>query len=140
MLSAARPIPTTVVALCASLALVLAGCGSSAERPSSPTTGAHGPTVTLKSLAIMPRVLRVTVGTTVTWVNAEPITHTVTSGEVIGVDKHTGLRRGQKPDGRFDETLKGTGDTLSYTFMHPGTYTYYCNIHFGMNAEVVVTK
>ena len=94
----------------------------------------------LKSLMFMPTALHIRAGTTVTWRNAEPITHTVTSGRVSGVDSSTGLRSAQHPDGRFNATLKGSGDTFSYTFRTPGTYSYYCNIHFGMNAEVVVTK
>jgi plastocyanin len=88
----------------------------------------------------MPGDLHIKAGTTVTWRSDEPITHTVTSGAVLGVDKSTGLRTGQHADGRFDETLSGTGKTFSYTFDRPGTYTYYCSIHFGMNAKIIVTK
>jgi plastocyanin len=87
----------------------------------------------------MPEVLTIKVGTKVTWRNDEPITHTVTSGRVTGLDKTSGLRTGQKPDGVFNARLKGKGDTFSHTFTEPGTYSYYCDIHFGMNAKVVVT-
>jgi plastocyanin len=88
----------------------------------------------------MPAVLHVKVGTTVTWRNDEPITHTVTSGQVLNIDKSTGLRSDQHADGLFNATLNGSGDTFSYTFEKPGTYSYYCDIHQGMNAEVVVSK
>jgi plastocyanin len=87
----------------------------------------------------MPETLTVKVGTKVTWRNDEPIGHTVTSGQVTGVDKTTGLRSGQKPDGLFNKALKGNGDSFSYTFTKAGTYPYYCNIHFGMSAKIVVT-
>ena len=122
------------------LAVILTGCSSSGS-PSTESSGdANGTTVSLKSLMFTPGDLKIKAGTTVTWVNDEPITHTVTSGEVTGLDKTSGLRTGQKPDGLFDENLAGSGDSFSYTFDKPGTYSYYCDIHFGMNAEIVVTK
>ena len=122
------------------LAVVLTGCSSSGSPSTAASGGANGTTVTLKSLMFMPGTLHIKAGTEVTWVNDEPITHTVTSGEVTGLDESSGLRTGQKPDGLFDETLAGSGDSFSYTFDKPGTYSYYCDIHFGMNAEIVVTK
>ena len=118
--------------------LVASACNTSTTHSGPASHG--GPTVALKSLMFMPAVLHVKAGTTVTWRNDEPITHTVTSGRVTGVDKMTGLRSAQHPDGRFNATLKASGDTFSYTFKTPGSYPYYCDIHFGMNAEVVVTK
>ncbi len=95
--------------------------------------------ISLTSLMFRPDNQTIKAGTKVTWRNDEPITHTVTSGAVTGVDKTTGLRSGQKPDGLFDKKLAGEGDTFSCTFAKPGTYSYYCDIHFGMNAKIVVT-
>ena len=85
-----------------------------------------------------PSTSTVPVGTTITWRNDEPITHTVTSGRYEGVDKTTGLRSEQYPDGTFDAKLEGKGKTFSFTFTKPGSYTYYCDIHQGMNATIVV--
>ena len=34
--------------------------------------------------------------------------------------------------------LPGKGKTYSFTFTKPGSYTYYCDIHQGMNATIVV--
>ena len=48
-----------------------------------------------------PSTTTVQVGTTITWRNDEPITHTITSGRFKGVDKTTGLRSAQYPDGTF---------------------------------------
>jgi plastocyanin len=134
------------LALVVLVALLVAGCSSSGSASSStsstPATSAgsnSGSSVTLKSLMFMPEVLTIKVGTKVTWRNDEPITHTVTSGRVTGLDKTSGLRTGQQPDGVFNARLKGKGDTFSHTFTAPGTYSYYCDIHFGMNAKVVVT-
>jgi len=151
-----------IVAAALAAPLLFTACGSDSNdtdsagtSPATSTTGmanmpgmsssggasAAGPdTVTLKLLDFTPATLRVKSGTKVTWVNGETIRHTVTSGKVIGVDSMTGLRSGQKPDGKFDETLATTGDEFSFTFDTPGTYQYYCSIHQGMNAEVVVTK
>lgn len=95
--------------------------------------------VGLSSLAFMPPTITVKAGSSVTWRSDEPITHTVTSGAYTGVDATTGLRSGQRPDGIFNARLEGQGDTFTFTFTKPGTYSYYCDIHYGMNGSVVVT-
>jgi plastocyanin len=120
----------------------LAGCSASAESaptaPSSTTSAPTGPVVNLSLLMFNPSTTTVKVGETVTWRNDEPITHTVTSGRFMGIDKATGLRSSQKPDGMFNAKLGGKGKTFSFTFTKPGTYTYYCDIHQGMNATITV--
>ncbi|MDT4917182.1 MAG: hypothetical protein QOH89_1882 [Pseudonocardiales bacterium] len=118
--------------------VALTACSSSTSGGGPSDT--NGTVISLKSLMFNPGDITVKAGTEVTWRNDEPITHTVTSGEVTGLDKTTGLRTGQKPDGLFDEKLSGNGDTFSYTFTKAGTYSYYCDIHFGMNAKIIVTK
>lgn len=85
-----------------------------------------------------PSTITVPAGTTITWRSDESITHTVTSGRYEGVDKTTGLRSSQDPDGTFNAKLEGKGKTFSFTFTEPGSYTYYCDIHQGMNATIVV--
>lgn len=133
-------------ALVALIGLVglMAGCSSSggSSSPASAGSGApvSGTVISLKDLMFAPATTRIKVGTTVTWKNDEPITHTVTSGRITGVDKTTGLRSGQKPNGLFDKRLAGQGATFSYTFHRPGRYSYYCDIHFGMNATIIVTR
>lgn len=134
-----------IAAVLAAGVLLGAACSSGSTDKTSPPSRAGastpgGATVVLKSLAFQPAVLRVKVGTTVTWRNEESITHTVTSGRALRVDHTSGLRSGQQADGRFNARLNGTGDTFSFTFARPGKYPYYCSIHFGMNAEVIVTK
>ena len=119
--------------------LLLAACGGggTSGAPTSPSA-TSATTVTLRRLAFSPSELTVGVGTTVTWRSEEPIGHTVTSGAVTGIDPTTGLRSGETPDGRFDAPLPSTGATHSFTFTEPGTYSYYCAIHQGMNAQVSV--
>ena len=123
----------------------LAGCSASAESaPTVPSNTASvpsapaGPVINLSSLMFNPSTSTVKVGETVTWRNDEPITHTVTSGRFMGIDKTTGLRSSQKADGMFNAKLDGKGKTFSFTFTKPGTYTYYCDIHQGMNATITV--
>ena len=123
----------------AAVALVLLASACSGSGPDEPSARASGPTVSLKLLQFQPDRLTVKAGTTVSWVDDEPITHTVTSGAVTGIDPTSGLRSGQTPDGRFDHQLDSKGSTFSYRFTEPGTYSYFCSIHQGMNASVVVT-
>ena len=106
--------------------------------PTATTSAPAGPVINLSSLMFNPPTTTVKVGTTVTWRNDEPITHTVTSGRFEGVDKSTGLRSAQNPDGTFNAKLAGKGKTFIFTFTKPGTYTYYCDIHQGMNATITV--
>jgi len=133
----------TTAAVASIAAISLGACSSSkaGTKTDAPTSSAPtGPTVSLKLLQFKPADLTIKVGTTVTWVDDEPITHTVTSGAVSGIDPTTGLRSSQTPDGKFDHRLTGKGSTFSYTFSTPGTYSYFCSIHDGMNAKVTVTN
>jgi plastocyanin len=125
----------------------LAGCSAHAETSAPPPISAApistpsvsaGPVINISSLMFQPSATAVKVGTTITWRNDEAITHTVTSGRFEGIDKTTGLRSSQSPDGAFDMKL-AKGKTFSFTFTKPGTYTYYCDIHQGMNATITVT-
>jgi plastocyanin len=120
----------------------LAGCSTHAETPKAvPTTSTSaltGPVINLSSLMFHPTTITVKAGDTITWRNDEAITHTVTSGRFVGVDKTTGLRSSQEPDGTFNAKLAGKGKTFSFTFTKPGTYSYYCDIHQGMNATIKV--
>ncbi len=66
-------------------------------------------------------VLRIPVGTTVTWTNDDTVMHTVTAA-----------------DGSFDSGFLDPGDTWSYTFEEPGEFDYSCLPHPWMKARVVV--
>ena len=120
----------------------LAGCSAHAEMPAtsplSASSAPAGPVINLSSLMFNPSNTTVKAGTRITWRNDEAITHTVTSGRYVGVDKTTGLRSSQKADGMFNAKLAGKGKTFNFTFTEPGTYTYYCDIHQGMNATITV--
>jgi plastocyanin len=61
------------------------------------------------------------VGTTVTWTNKDQVEHTVTSD-----------------NGIFDSGFLSQNEPWSYTFNEPGTFTYHCEPHPFMTAQVIV--
>ena len=75
-----------------------------------------------------PDVVTVTPGTTVTWTNADSVSHTVTSGNPS--DNQTGTV--------FDSSLVRPSATYSFTFKDPGTYNYFCQVHPWMTGQVIV--
>ncbi len=80
--------------------------------------------------AFSPKEITVKAGTTVVWTNSDAIAHTVTSGTSDGTSG--------TPDGLFDSGFLNNGDTFSFTFTEPGTYTYYCIPHPWMTGTVIV--
>ncbi len=84
--------------------------------------------VSIVTSSYRPATITVPVGTTVTWTNNDSIQHTVTSGVP------------NSPSGLFDSGTLNTGQTFSFTFTSPGTYSYYCRIHgAAMTGTVTVT-
>jgi plastocyanin len=83
-----------------------------------------GVPVAIQNYAFAPAALTVPVGTKVTWTNDDTAPHTVTisSGPVT-----------------FSSPSLQKGDTYSFTFTTPGTYSYYCAVHPSMTAKVIVT-
>lgn len=75
-------------------------------------------------LPYSPSPYTIKVGATVTWVNKDATTHTVTSSGVT----------------LFDSGNLAPGATYSFTFTQPGTYQYYCTIHPWMKGTIVVTS
>ncbi|MBI2849469.1 MAG: cupredoxin domain-containing protein [Chloroflexi bacterium] len=61
-------------------------------------------------------------GSTVTWINAGALPHTVTSD--------TGL---------FDSGMLKKGQSFSFSFLSPGVYPYHCLFHSGQNGAITVT-
>lgn len=109
-------------------------CGSSSPSTPSPaplptpTPGVPSSSVaipvgasSLGNRAYAPDDLTVAVGTTVTWMNADSVSHTSTSDA-------TGWNSGAvAPGGQF-----------SVPFQTTGTFPYHCTIHPGMVGRVVV--
>ncbi len=97
--------------------------------PAGPTTqpavqAARQQTVKIGDNSFMPAALSVVAGTTVTWTHTGKVTHNVLSVDLPGIrsaDLHP-------------------GESYSYTFKTPGTFTYYCSYHDGMGATITVTN
>lgn len=80
--------------------------------------------VTIANYAFSPATITVKAGTTVTWTNQDSVHHSVTADN------------GKGPKSQ----LFGQGESYSYTFSKPGTYTYHCEPHPYMQGTVIVTK
>ena len=74
-----------------------------------------------------PEVVHIIPNSTVTWINNDNVTHTVTSGNPQ-----------QGADGKFDSGLLKPGKEFSYTFTEIGIFNYYCQIHPTMKGIVIV--
>jgi plastocyanin len=85
--------------------------------------------VGLESPFFTPNVLNIKSGTTVTFVNTDGNSHTVTSVKPGTTDS----------DGVFDSGIIKAGKTFSFTFTKPGTYQYICMIHTHMTGTINVS-
>lgn len=117
----------TALAVIAVVAATAACSGSSAGEAGAggSAKAAEAVEVEIGTFQYMPKDLAVEAGTTVTWTNNDAILHTVTTS-------------GDAPD-TFDLQLEDKGVTASFTFDEPGTYTYICSVHPGMQATVTVS-
>lgn len=79
--------------------------------------------VEISSLKFGPAEVRVAPGTTVRWVNRDPVPHTTTS-----------------VDGGWESPLLENGAAFERVFERPGRYDYYCMPHPFMKGAVVVTE
>ncbi|QUC65748.1 hypothetical protein NsoK4_09530 [Nitrosopumilus sp. K4] len=86
-----------------------------------------------------PPQIFVKVGDTVTWYNDDREGHTVTSGVDSG---RFGWMRDNfgTPDGLFDSDRFMPGESWSYTFDKPGSFSYFCTIHPWMAGIVIVEE
>jgi plastocyanin len=80
--------------------------------------------VTIQNYAFSPASLTIPAGTTVVWTNKDTAPHTVTVSSGPATFSSPNLQQ---------------GDTFTYTFTKPGTYSYYCAVHPNMTASVTVT-
>lgn len=99
-----------VIALFASLC----GCLSQGPPPD---------TIELKNGSFQPSLLKVDTGTTVTWSNHNGTVETVTA-----------------KDGSFDSEDLANGYEFRYTFLEPGTYTYYSKNNPSLQGVVLVSS
>ena len=91
----------------------------------APPAGKAGPPVqvSVADLVFEPKELTVTAGTTVTWVNADDVPHTVTSTASPAL---------------FHSKTLDTDDRFSFEFKAAGTFDYFCKLHPYMTGKVIV--
>src|SRR6185295_16910115 len=116
------------------LAVIVEGrakTGKALARAKSPAAAsrsmAEKATVKVSSFKFEPKILTVTAGTTVEWVN-EGGRHTV-----------------EADNGSFKSDVLTDGKTFEHTFDKPGTYAYHCSFHGesggkDMAGKIIVTK
>lgn len=112
----------------AGLAVVVSCGGSTATttttppQTSPPTTGPGGSfEITIQGEAFSPATINVAAGTTVIWMNRDPVAHTVTSDTDV-----------------FASGTLSQGDSFSFIFTESGVYPYHCTIHPNMRGTVTV--
>lgn len=120
---------TNILRSLALLGLVAAGAPATARTATDGLIGSGGEAtrqgktvlVDIKSLRFAKSTVTVEAGTTISWRNRDPLSHTVTSDS-------PGFDSGEiRPDGSW-----------SHTFSAPGTFSYHCGPHPNMQATVVV--
>jgi plastocyanin len=77
--------------------------------------------VKIENFTFSPPALTVKAGEKVTWTNEDDIPHTATSTAKA-----------------FQSQALDTGDSFSFTFKSPGSYTYFCALHPHMTGTIVV--
>jgi plastocyanin len=97
---------------------------ASAEDPGPPTkaldTVAH-PEIVIQGFMFGPKELKISLGTTVKWINQDQAPHTV-------VEKNR----------LFRSPPLDTDDSFSFKFDQLGTYQYFCSLHPQMVGSIIV--
>lgn len=96
--------------------------GARAGRPGS-VEGAEVVEVEIGEFEFGPGEMRIPVGTTVRWVNKDPVGHTTAGRE-----------------GEWRSPLLGPSESYEFTFTTPGRYDYFCTLHPYMEGVLVVTE
>ena len=92
-----------------------------ASADSSPEAGGAAGDVTIVDFAFQAPEISVAVGTTVKWTNADSAGHSLLAS-----------------DRSFKSERLAAGESFTFTFDAPGTFTYNCGIHPSMAGTVVV--
>ncbi len=86
--------------------------------------------VSIQNFAFNPATTTIKAGTAVTWVNNDGVEHQIGPDQA---SRNAGLNGPASP-------VLAQGDTYSFTFDTPGTYSYQCMIHPSMTGKVIVTR
>lgn len=118
----------TLLVLVTAVGLCLLGCSSKDPRPlvvpgnTPDSLAGDRAVVELSDTTLKPRVVEITEGGSVVWVNRDRTTHRLVS----------------LAPNVFETPRLGEGESSASTFPKPGTYPYYCSIHNEMKGTVVV--
>jgi len=98
-----------------------------AQSSTAPNTTVSAPSavnVSIKNFSFNPSALTIKIGTKVTWVNNDNVSHTIISdsGNLLN-----------------SETLS-PGQSFSFTFVNPGSVGYHCKIHSTMKGTIIIEK
>ncbi|HVB61022.1 MAG TPA: plastocyanin/azurin family copper-binding protein [Ktedonobacteraceae bacterium] len=87
--------------------------------------------ITIKNGVFVPRVIEVPVGAVVTWTNKDSAFHDVV------LPRSMIAQNVQTSSGKL-----GAGQSFTYTFLQPGTFTFYCSLSpdMEMNGIVIVME
>lgn len=102
-------------------ATTTAGTGAA---PTSGSTGASGDTITIQNFAFSPATLTVSAGATVSVMNKDSTTHTVTAGD--------------SPKSFNTGNIAANATVTFKAPSKPGTYAYSCTIHPFMHGTLTV--
>ena len=116
--------PVTGTTSMPGMTMTMGSAGSATGSSNAPAAPVTGNAVAIMNFAFAPAALTVKAGTTVTWTNKDSDAHTVTS---------------QGSGGPLQSAALSTGQSYTFTFTKPGTYSYLCTIHPFMTATVTVT-
>ena len=117
-------------------ALALAGYSPAGEVSALPEEKIRE--VTIKNLQFVPESITVEAGTTIVWINKDPVDHDVTSGTAVTGRQTRDMEKTKFPDGRFHSQLFGQGEQFSVTLEEKGEYAYYCDAHPFMLGSIMV--
>ena len=111
-----------VVVLFAMLTLVsTSDAGQTRRIESTPARSGKGE-VLVNNFRFSPKILTLSLGATVTWINRDNVPHVIASA-----DKQFQKSAVLKP-----------GESFSNTFVTAGTYSYFCSIHPRMTGKIIV--
>jgi plastocyanin len=109
------------LSLAALAIMLIMVAGRSSVRGTTPAEDKPSAEIKIDNFVFSPNTITIPAGAAIRWTNRDDIPH-----NVVADDKS------------FKSKVLDTDETFSYTFVKPGTYTYFCSIHPKMTARVVV--
>lgn len=105
--------------------VLVSGCVSYGSQPTQQPPANQSPpavnAIRILAYEFSPQIIKVKPGTTVTWTNTDPVSHTVTSDS-----------------GAFEQGQLSAGGSFSRDFSQAGTFDYHCSIHPSMKGRIIV--